>query len=463
MFRSIQFRSLLVGALAASAFVACSDEDTDEPDTTADTGSDLGGDTGNDAAVGEDITVDANIVGDTTWTANNRYFLSTLVYVTGGTLTIEAGTQIYGANGSALVVARDGMIDAVGTADAPIVFTSDKAPGSQAPGDWGGVILLGSAPINVGTGNIEGMEASNLSQYGGSDAAHNCGTLEYVRIEYAGFVFGVDNELNGLTVGGCGTGTKLSYIQIHKGTDDGLEFFGGTTNADHIVITGAQDDSLDWDEGYAGKLQFIVVQQDAASGDRGIEADNLEDDNNATPRSNPTLYNATFVGAADNADSRGITLRRGTGAYIGNSIVMSFGKTCLNVADYATGELLESGDMGFTHVLMFECGPTGDSYFPVDDADSCSCEAGAEGCDAPVCFAESDYVTTELVDGLLLGVDPMLTDATSRTAPNFVPAANSPAADGATTIPAGFDASASYYGAFEPGGENWMEGWTSFP
>lgn len=463
MFRSIQFRSLLVGALAASAFVACSDEDTDEPDTTADTGTDMGTDMGNDASVGEDITVAANVVGDMTWTANNRYFLSTLIYVTGGTLTIEAGTQIFGANGSALVVARDGMVNAVGTADAPIVFTSDKAAGSQAPGDWGGVILLGSAPINVGTGNIEGMEASNLSQYGGSNAAHNCGTLNYVRIEYAGFVFGVDNELNGLTVGGCGSDTSLSYIQIHKGTDDGLEFFGGTANADHIVITGAQDDSLDWDEGYSGKIQFLVIQQDTANGDRGFESDNLEDNFDASPRSNPTVYNATVVGAKDSDETIGMKLRHGTAGFIGNSIVMNFGDVCVDIDDRVTADQADSGDLGFTHLLLFNCGADGSTLFPTEDDNACACEPGSEGCAEPNCFLEEDFFTTDNIEGLLLGVDPMLADATSRTAPNFVPAATSPAADGSTTIPAGFDATASYYGAFEPGGENWMDGWTSFP
>jgi hypothetical protein len=466
MFRNSQFRLLAVGALAASAIVACSEEDDTDPvaDTGSDAGAETGGDTtGDTTAPGEDITVSENILADTTWTANNRYFLSTLVFVQGATLTIEAGTQIFGAEGSALVVARDARIEAVGTADAPIVFTSDNAEGDRAPSDWGGVVLLGNAPINVGTANIEGMEASNASQYGGTDAAHDCGTLKYVRIEWAGFTFGTDNELNGLTIGGCGTGTELSYIQVHKGSDDGIEFFGGTVNADHLVVTGAQDDSVDWDEGYQGKIQFLVVQQDGTNGDRGIEADNLEDDNDAEPRSNPTIYNATFVGSVGNEETTGITLRRGTAAFIANSIVMNFGDTCMDIDSRASADQVEDGNLGFSHILFFNCGADGMSYWKTEDDDACDCEPGSEGCTEPNCFLEEEFFTTDNVPGLVTGMDPMLGAPTNTSMPNFVPAAGSPAANGATTIPAGFDATATYIGAFAPGGANWMDGWTAFP
>lgn len=455
-------RLLLVGSLSAVAIAACSD---DSETNTADTGADIGSgsDAGTDATEGEDVVVSADITADTTWTANNRYFLQSLVFVRGATLTIEAGTTVYGANGSALVIARDAQIDAQGTADAPIVFTSDKLEDQRAPGDWGGVVLLGSAPTNIGEGNIEGMEASDASAYGGTDAAHSCGTLRYVRIEYAGFVFGTDNELNGLTVGGCGTGTTLSHIQIHKGTDDGLEFFGGTASADHIVISGAQDDSVDWDEGFAGRIQFLVVQQDPAGADSGFEADNLEDDNNVTPRSNPTIYNATLIGGTGNADTKGMVLRRGTAGFLGNSIVMGFGKTCVDIRDTATVEQLEAGELGFNHVLFFDCGDDGMSYFSTGDDNDCLCEAGTEGCADPGCFAEETYFTAENVPGLLTGTDPQLGAPYDLAAPNFVPAAGSPAAAGNSTIAAGFDTTATYYGAFAPGGTDWTAGWTSYP
>src|SRR5262249_7456948 len=125
---------------------------------------------------------------------------------------------------------------AEGTRQAPIVFTSGQPVGTRESGDWGGVILLGNAPINVknGTNNIEGFPNSPDTVYGGNDPQHNCGSLKFVRIEYAGYELSKDNEINGLTLGGCGKQTKLDFIQIHKGADDGVECFGGNADIKHL-------------------------------------------------------------------------------------------------------------------------------------------------------------------------------------------------------------------------------------
>lgn len=242
------------------------------------------------------------------------------------TLTIEAGAKITGTDGAApgmLVITRGSKIMAKGLSTDPIVFTSSRLVGSRAAGDWGGIIINGNAPINDGDdgdtskagGSAEGE--GNTGKYGGTTADDNSGVMEYVRIEFAGKLFTADNELNGLALQGVGSGTKLSYIHVHNSADDGIEFFGGTASIDHFVVTGAQDDGLDWTSGWVGKAQFGVVQAYYNS-DRGIEADNKGTSNGSLPRSNPTLANLTVVG---NANNKGAQFRAGTDASVYNTII----------------------------------------------------------------------------------------------------------------------------------------------
>ncbi len=158
---------------------------------------------------------------------------------------------------TSLVVTTTARLEAVGTAAAPIVFTSNEPVGQRGPGNWGGIVLLGNAPLNVegGSESIEGFPAgAERTVYGGADAAHDFGTLKYARVEFAGFELERDNELNALTVGGCGTGTEIDYVQVHLGADDGVEMFGGTADLRHIVITQPDDDGLDWDFGWTGTV-----------------------------------------------------------------------------------------------------------------------------------------------------------------------------------------------------------------
>ena len=187
----------------------------------------------------QDVTVTGSITTNTTLTSDKTYILKGIVRVeSGATLTIQAGTKIYGENSSqgSLVVKPGGKIMAEGTATNPIVFTSEftKAGATRTPtyGDWGGIIILGKAPINVpgGTAAIEGPGDS----YGGNDAADDSGVMKYVRIEYPGIAYSLNNEINGLTLGGVGNKTKLEYIQVSYSGDDSYEFFGGTVNAKYL-------------------------------------------------------------------------------------------------------------------------------------------------------------------------------------------------------------------------------------
>ncbi|KAF0215595.1 MAG: hypothetical protein FD178_1617 [Ignavibacteria bacterium] len=207
-----------------------------------------------------------NITTNQTLTSDKTYLLKGIVRVMpGATLTIQPGTIIYGENTSqgSLIVKPGGKIMAEGTADKPIVFTSEfKKPGAtKTPnyGDWGGIILLGNAPINVAGGKalIEGPG----DEYGGTVADDNSGVLKYVRIEYPGIAYSLNNEINGLTLGGVGSKTKLEYIQVSYSGDDSFEFFGGTVNAKYLIAYRGWDDDFDTDFGYSGKLQFLITME----------------------------------------------------------------------------------------------------------------------------------------------------------------------------------------------------------
>jgi len=175
-----------------------------------------------DADSGPTMGISADIEGDMMLTCDTVWVLEDIIFVRGGTLTVEAGTTIKGTEGSALVIDQSASIVAEGRADAPIVMTSIQAEDARGRGDWGGLVLLGSAPTNLqgGSGQAEGF--SNPPAYGGDDAAHNCGSLSYLRVEWAGFAIAGGSELNGITFSACGTDTSVSYVEVHVGADDGI-------------------------------------------------------------------------------------------------------------------------------------------------------------------------------------------------------------------------------------------------
>ncbi len=254
----------------------------------------------------------------------------------GATLTIEAGTRIIagdvGGVFSYLAIEQGAKIVAEGTASQPIVFTSNKS--TPNPGDWGGLLIAGKAPINRGT--TATTEVANLT-YGGTDAADDSGVLKYVRLEYTGGKINDNAEYNGLSLYGVGNGTTLEYIQTFNGNDDGIEFFGGTVNLKYAVVTGAGDDSFDWTDGWVGNGQFWIAQQTSVAGDKGIEADNFADNPTAAPFSNPTLSNITLIGAEDgDGENKGIEFRAGTKVTLYNAIIKAFPGKGIEVDDDQT-------------------------------------------------------------------------------------------------------------------------------
>ncbi len=408
-----------------------------------------------------EVIVTGEISQDTTWTADNTYVLegTSPVFVVGNsTLTIEAGTTIMGRGlGTALVITRGSRIRANGTAERPIVFTSGLAAGLRSPGDWGGLVLLGGAPINAPAGLIEGIAADDVrAAYGGpapneGDPSHDCGVLSYVRVEFAGFQYVVDQELNGLTLGGCGSQTVVDYVQVHKGLDDGIEIFGGTVDIKHAVISNSADDGLDWDRGWTGRGQFIIVRGDPSASDGAIEADNRDGDNAAVPRSSPTLANLTLVGDEGSLASPGIVLRRGTHGRIFNSIVMGFPLSGIDIRDAESISGASADGLTVANSIFFDNGPDGSAHADVANDGTMLPDALDEG---PWLAARDNQ----------LGVDPGLADPYDPTAPSFLPAAGGAATTGAAVAPSsGFFEPVEFVGALPPSGADWTEGWTSFP
>lgn len=467
------------------------------------------------------VAVRGTISSDTRWTCDNNYLIEALgdqgpLYVVGGaTLTIEAGTVIRGAvrdgsrrcmmsssvtcssdsecsamtpgdrcgspaqQGTALVVTRGSRLIAEGTAERPIVFTSANYGNTATParaGDWGGIVLLGDAPTNWDPpdgAQIEGLPTDEgRGRFGGTNAMGSCGTLRYVRVEYAGYIIGRNNELNGITLGGCGSGTLLDHVQVHLGLDDGVEFFGGSANARYVVVTGTGDDSLDYDLGWSGNVQFFIAQQrDVAGEERCIEADNHPNNYGRMPFSRPTIYNFTCIGAGTpgTGPQDAIAMRRGAQGTIRNSIWFNSPDRGLFVQDSADSSGVMAGmdtiawfsgpsrATFFENNILFAIGPAPmrNTYFTFRTG-----SMAAMGVDA---------VLSMLADTNDEGVDPMLpATAMDFVNPVFAPQAGSPAASGAAplpTTPAGFWTPADFRGAVRPGGTGadlWYQGWTRF-
>ncbi|NDH01248.1 MAG: hypothetical protein EBY43_09280, partial [Opitutae bacterium] len=325
-----------------------------------------------DTGSGGTVNVSENITTDTTWLSTNNYVLKDYIFVEpGATLTIQAGTTIMADLGSgdsapALIVTQGAKINAAGTASAPIVFTSISDNGSLTKDDkglWGGLIILGNAPINSNgkdnadnsplTNSIEGVPTTSgisgksipasYASYGGTNASDNSGVLQYVSIRHGGAEIGAGNEINGLTLGGVGNGTTIDHIEIFANKDDGIEFFGGSVNAKYLTVAYVGDDSFDFDEGYNGQLQFLLSLQDENS-NRAFEWDgSTESDDRAAATSSlpshsaPVISNVTAIGIGKDGISNhednniGLEIRDNAGGQVWNSIFTEFAKSIMDV------------------------------------------------------------------------------------------------------------------------------------
>lgn len=311
---------------------------------------------------------------DVTWTNDYLWVLDDLVFVDEGqTLRIEPGTVVKGdagngADASALVVARGGKIFAEGTAERPIIFTSLKDDLSTTEdrsrrfrGGWGGVILLGRAPINPAAGvhDIEGIPPNAFRNvYGGTDPNDSSGVLRYVSIRHGGTVLEEDEEINGLTLGGVGRGTTIEYVEVVSNKDDGIEWFGGTVDAKYLVSAFVGDDSYDIDQGYQGRGQFWVAIQNSYYADHAGEHDGGEagyGGEDSKPLSTPQIYNATYVGSGlRGTGNEALNLRDNfAGAYY-NSVFVDFPGSFVKIEDHALDEDIDSRARFEEGLLRFE-------------------------------------------------------------------------------------------------------------
>jgi hypothetical protein len=306
-------------------------------------------------------TIDTVLVGtltqDKTLTADKVWTLKGYVYVPEGvTLTIEAGTTIKSdiAEKGALCIERGGKIMAEGTADKPIVFTSGQA--SPAPGDWGGVILLGKATTNRTTEPT--IEGGIGRPYGGNDDNDNSGVLKYVRVEYAGIAAFPNSEINAFTFGAVGSGTTVEFCESYYGNDDAFEFFGGTVSPKYLVAVGTADDDYDFDFGYRGTIQYAISKRDpqfvdGADAGNGIECDNDGTGSSATPTTHPTLLNFTLIGPATSNAAANHNLamrwRRASQFTVVNSIFYGYLKGGLSLESDETAQAFKDGVSKFVN------------------------------------------------------------------------------------------------------------------
>jgi hypothetical protein len=417
----------------------------------------------------EDIS--GNIESNRTLVNTKAYRLQGTVFVrNGATLIVDPGTFIIGQPGSqppsALIVTRNGKIYANGSKSRPIVMTSSLPFGERSRGDWGGLVLLGKAPINVaanadpnrpntdGEFSIEGLPATEDTRYGGNDPDHNCGLLRYVRVEYAGAILSPNNELNSFTWGGCGKGTVSEYLQAIYGLDDSFEWFGGTNDAKYLVGGLGADDYVDFQLGYTGRIQFgVFYQSKDSNGNRGIEGDNSEYNNSATPLSKPQMYNLTFIGSGvtgfDEGQSPGIFLRRGSGGEFNNMLITNFFSTGVFINDAPTQAQVANNNITMNGILLWGNGLG---------------TTAANTVDGQVDAAIRDFAGGTRGTGRnFLAMDPMLRRWSTLSDPDFRPMTGSPVFRASWIQPPDdgfFDQSAGFIGGM--GDVNWTEEWTNF-
>jgi hypothetical protein len=443
---AFSYRSLLTLMLGGTLlFTACKKEDDEDPPVTP-------------PVTDTRVHVTVDITTNTTWTANNRYLLVGFINVqAGATLTIEPGTVIFGdkATKGTLIINRGARIEAAGTAAQPIVFTSGEPAGSRAPGDWGGVIICGRSNINLpgGTGVVEGgVEAV----FGGTDAADDSGVLSYVRIEFPGIAYTDNNEINGLTLAGVGNTTTIDHVQVSYSGDDSFEFFGGTTNAKHLVAFSGKDDDFDMDNGYSGKVQFGVALRNPSfadvSGSNGFEHDNDATGTTASPFTSPVLSNISIFGpqatpgtAFDDVNyKRAMHLRRNTRTRVFNSVFAGY-PVGLYIDDATTETNATNGDLKVKNCVLSAMG----QLLKVDDGSTFDINAY---------FAANG--NTSVTDNNSLGVR----DGFNLAVPDFTLSTGSMLENGADfsdgDLSDGFFTNVPYKGAF--GSTDWTDGWTNF-
>lgn len=472
MMKFLRVPSLFAAALLAAVVGGCADGDPLGPD--------------DDDIEPGDATITTDIVANRTFFADTTYTLSGFIKVTSGaTLTIQPGTRILGdfeVAGSSLFVLRGAKIIAIGTAEDPIVFTSERTTGRQA-GDWGGLIILGNGILNradptilEGTGT--GTNNPQINYAGGTSNTDDSGELRYVRVEYAGFATAPNAELNSFTFAAVGSGTRLSYLEALYGLDDAFEWFGGAVDSRYLVSYETGDDHFDASEGFVGRNQFLIafqsIRPDArpaagsvSSDPQGIENDGCEgasclNGQNSLPRTNPIFANFTLVGTGPGvvdatAGGVGMMIRRGTaGAYV-NGIVARWPRAAISLRDQTTIDRANDGSLVLRNLYLAENGPTfqaasGTTVQGTVDLTANNIEVAPGTTTASSLFLAMPAVPTTAASldwALAAGVAPRTGGTGAFTG-------------GLATQAGTFVTGTIYRGAADPAGVKWWAGWTNY-
>lgn len=396
-----------------------------------------------------------------TLTSDNAYSIRGIVTVrNNAVLTIQPGTFILGQPGSqppsVLLVATNGRLIAEGTRSRPIIMTSSQPIGQRQRGDWGGLLMLGLAPINDPAGflAIEGLPELPETRYGGTDPNHSCGSLRYVRVEFAGALLRPNEETNSITWGGCGKDTKSEYLQAHYGLDDAFEWFGGTNDAKYLVGTYTADDFIDGQIGWSGRIQHGVMVANDDLSNRGIEMDNYERDFAAKPLGKPSIYNVSFIGGGvrgfDEADAPCLYFRRGAGGAYNNLLCYNWVTRSVggaNIADSIQPNIV-SGDFSANGLLFWNNGAN-------------TTPAAPATIDGQVTADFRAFVGAPARQALIS--DPLLRRPLERSNPDFRPLTGSPVFRANWIQPPDdgfFDQWATWIGGM--GDFDWTEEWTNF-
>lgn len=485
--------------LAVAMLSSCSDENNPEPGPTPNPEENpilFKGEDGTDTQIGNGDQ-EFEIKGKHTL-AKGTYHLKGWCYITDGAeLTIEPGTVIKGdkETKAALIVERGGKLYAKGTAEAPIVFTSEQTPGSRRPGDWGGLILCGKATNNGVEKQIEG---GPRTRYGGSDDNDNSGILSYVRVEFAGYPFQPDQEINGITFGSIGKGTQIDHLQVSYSNDDSYEWFGGTVDAKYLVAYHGWDDEFDTDNGFSGRLQFLLSVRHPRIADtslsNGFESDNDADGSTKAPFTSCTFSNVTFIGpigqvsdfanTSDYVDGGGMNpqngskmgtfqaamqIRRNSQLNCFNSVAVGYPVGLLldnqkgTTQDWAAKGELKLNNLYFAQmtVLGSDVNKSWKDYLSTDGKTE---DSSKESFSHSFFLAQEGNTYFDSIGDLQLNQPNSLADR-----PNYGPSAGSPLLGHADLfkdekLADPFFEKVDYIGAFKSDAEadNWMKGWTNF-
>jgi hypothetical protein len=416
-----------------------------------------------------------------TLTNDKIWILRGFTYVrAGATITIQPGTIIRGDKGTkaTLIVTRGGKINAEGTATRPIVFTSNQAAGSRKAGDWGGIIILGKARNNGNYNNIAGElqieggvdTPDKDGLHGGTDDNDNSGVLKYVRIEYSGIPFVPNSEINGLTMGSVGKGTKIDYVQVSYNGDDSFEWFGGAVDSKYLISLGTTDDDFDTDFGFRGNVQFGLAVRDANNSDIPGDSNGFESDNNATgtyatPLTAPVFSNMTILGLSNGVQPAGqkfntaARLRRNSRISIFNSIFAGFPNAGVFVEGVTTAIAAVGDTLRFKNNIISGNG--------IDASSFSSIRPFTSGTGSPTIKSQAWLMTAAYKNDTTAVLSSLLSDpfSTTPTPAKFAAKAGSAAASGAeftdSYIDNAFFTKVAFKGALDET-STWMNGWTNF-